>query len=180
MLHAADLRPFRTTADDYQETEDLKKQLRDLRSQRNPFYLTKADLDRIFRWKLRTQYGRNQRHRDTNTDSAYRAVTQAALSITETDLDYEAEVRTGVLTSLRGVGVPVASAILALTDPGHYCVVDFRGWRAVFGEERRTFDIPAYIHYLQEVRKLADDLGWPIQETDLAIWAYDMKTNGPS
>src|SRR5713226_7762417 len=120
MLHADDLRPFRTTADDYQETEVLKKQLRDLRSQRNPFYLTKADLDRIFRWKLRTQFGRNQRHRDTNSDSAYRVVTQAALSITESDLDYEAEVRTGVLTSLRGVGVPVASAILALTDPGHY------------------------------------------------------------
>ncbi len=180
MLRPADIRPYRTTADDYEETELLKNQLHDLRSQRNPFYLTRDDLNRIFEWKLRTQYGRNQRHRDTNTDSAYRAVTQAALSISEPDKDYEAQLRTGILTSLRGVGVPVASAILALTDPDHYCVIDFRGWRAVFGEKRGTFDIPAYLDYLKEVRKLAKDLGWQVQETDLAIWAYDMKTNGPS
>jgi len=180
MLRAADIRPFRTTAEDYAKTELLKKQLQDLRATRNPLYLTRDEIEPIFHWKLRDQYGRNKHLRDTNTDSAYRALTQAAFSIKETDPDYEAELRIGVLISLRGVGVPVASAILALTDPDHYCVIDFRGWRALFGEKRSTFDIPAYLEYLKEVRKVAKDLGWQVQETDLAIWAYDMKTNGPS
>jgi len=45
-------------------------------------------------------------------------------------------VRLGLLVALSGVGVPVASAALALTEPQQCCVVDFRGWRAVFEEKR--------------------------------------------
>ncbi|PYJ85238.1 MAG: hypothetical protein DME22_09865 [Verrucomicrobia bacterium] len=178
MVLATNIRELRTAATDYIETERLKAQLRDLRTKRDPLFLTTDDLEPIFRWKLGNQYGRNKRQRDTNTDSAYQAITQTALSIKEPELAYEAKLRTAVLISLRGVGVPVASAILALTDPEHYCVIDFRGWRAVFDEERRAFDIPAYIRYLGAIRELAEQLGWPVQETDLAVWEYDRRTSG--
>lgn len=176
MVRADDIRALRQAAPDYQETDRLKRRLRQLRRRRDPFYLTKADLEHIFRWKLATQYGRRRQRRDTNTDSAYRAVTRAAFELQESDPDYEAELRLGILMSLRGVGVSVAAAILALVEPNRYCVIDFRGWRAVFGERRSAFDVGQYLRYRSAVRRLADQLGWSVQETDLAIWEYDRRT----
>jgi len=102
-------------------------------------------------------------------------VTRAAFEIAKPDRNYEATVRIGILTALPGVGVPVASAILALTDPDRYCVIDFRGWRAVFDEDRRVFSVRNYRDYLAEVDRLAGQLKWPVQETDLALWEYDRR-----
>ena len=173
MVQANDIRDLRTAARDYAHTEDLKDHVRRLRRERTPFFLTADDLERVFRWKLGTQYGRQKKLRDTNTESAYRAVTAAAFAIREPDAHYEAELRLGILTSLRGVGLGVASAILAVAEPDRYCVVDFRGWRAVFGEDRRSFDLEHYKKYLKAIRALAAQLGWPVQEVDLAVWEYD-------
>jgi len=175
MVKADDIRDLRTAARDYAETERLKQKLRTLRSQRDPFFLTGEDLEEVFCWKLGAQYGRQEALRSTNTQSAYKTVTTAAFAIRQADLDYEAELRLRILASLRGIGVPVASAILALADPDRYCVVDFRGWRAVFGEDRSTFEVAHYKRYAREIRVLASELHWPIQEVDLAIWALDQR-----
>jgi hypothetical protein len=175
MIQAADIEKLRSAAEDYLETERLKADLQRLRKEREPFYLTRRDLDPIFEWKLRGQLGRDKKHLEENSDRAYEIITHAAFSIKEDDWKLEAELRVGVLTVLHGAGVPVASAILALADPDRYCVVDFRGWRAMFGEERSAFDIPSYIRYLSEIRQLARELGWSVQETDLAVWEYDRR-----
>ena len=76
---------------------------------------------------------------------------------------------------VEGVALPGASAVLALTEPQRYCVVDFRGWRAVFGEDRKSFSIRDYWRYRSEVARIAADLGSPVQEVDLAIWEYDRR-----
>ena len=91
------------------------------------------------------------------------------------DPDYELETRVRLLCSIRGVGVGVASAVLALTEPASYCVIDFRGWRQLFGEERRFFSVEQYKKYVKAVRTLARELRWPVQEVDLAIWEYDRR-----
>ena len=140
-------------------------------------YLTLDEFDRVLQWKLRSQYGRNRVIRKANTEDVIRVVTEAALSIEHPDKDYEIELRFGILCMFRGVGVPVASAILALVFPERYAVIDFRGWRQVFGEERTMFSVSDYRRYLREVQNLAQELGWPVQEVDLAIWEYD-RVNG--
>jgi len=140
-------------------------------------YLTLDELDRVLQWKLRGQHGRQRERRKANTEDVIRVVTGAALSIEHPDEDYEIELRLGILCTLRGVGVPVASAILALVFPERYAVIDFRGWRQVFGEERTTFSVSDYKRYLREIRRLSLELGWPVQEVDLAIWEYD-RING--
>ena len=173
MLRAEELRAFRSAAIDYGEAGRLKDGLRRLRQQRSPFYLTGKELEPIFAWKLRGQYGRGLALRKTNSDLAYELATRAAFGVQETDSDYDVELRLGFLTALRGVGVPVASAILALAEPDRYCVIDFRGWRAVFGQDRTGFEVKHYKLYLQVVRQLASELGWSPQETDLAIWEID-------
>jgi len=175
MIQANDIRDLRTAAADYEETERIKSDIRALRDIRQPLFLTQKDLYPIFKWKLRGQFDRVKGHLKKNSDKAYETITKAALSIQESDWELEAHLRLGVLTSLHGVGVPVASAILALTEPERNCVIDFRGWRAVFNEERREFDTPAYILYLTKIRNLAQELGWPVQEADLAVWEYDLR-----
>ncbi len=116
--------------------------------------------------------------RASNTETAYVALTQSAFLVAEADPDYEAELKLGILTSLRGVAVPVASAILALVEPDRYCVIDFRGWRAIFDEDKRGFTISDYKRYLAAIRELAEQLGWPVQEVDLAVWEYDRRKHG--
>lgn len=178
MVQPDDIRPLRASASDYEETERIKRELLELKNCRTPFFLTKSDLDQIFRWKLDGQLGRDKRHLERNVERAYEIVTKAAFAITDDDWKLEAELRLSVLSTLHGVGVPVASAILALADPERYCVIDFRGWRAVFGEDRTTFDIPSYLQYLPRIKELAKDLNWSVQETDLAVWEYDRRKNG--
>jgi len=173
MIKADDIRPLKTASPDYAETEGLKAEFRQLRQTRRPFFLTGDEMDRVFRWKLVSQYCRGARHRAKNTEASYRAVTESVFKIEGPDFEYECLVRLGLLSALPGIGVPVASAVLALTDPESYCVVDFRGWRAVFGVDRRSFSISDYLRYHVEVARLASELGWTVQETDLAIWTYD-------
>jgi hypothetical protein len=172
-LTAADIRDLHGAAPDYSETEELKAGLAHLRRTRKPFCLHRAELELIFRWKLGQQYGRQKSIREGTRDSTYRTITRAAFEIDEEGSDREAEMRLRILMALPGVGMGVASAILALSDPTRYCVIDFRGWRAVFSEERREFCISHYLEYRVAIANLAAVLGWPVQEADLAVWAYD-------
>jgi hypothetical protein len=178
MITAVQLIPYRTTSDDYTLTEHLKAHFARMKQERHPMYLTLEEFDRVLQWKLGGQYGRQRERRKANTDAVVRVVTGVALSIEHPDPDYEIELRFGILCSLRGVGVPVASAILALVFPGRYAVIDFRGWRQVFGEERTAFSVSDYKRYLRAIQALAQELGWPVQEVDLAIWEYDRVNGG--
>jgi hypothetical protein len=177
MIKAHILIPYRCSSDDYALIEQLKAHFAQMKQERHPMYLTLDEFDRVLKWKLRGQYGRQREKRKANTDGVVRVLTGAALSIEHPDKDYEIELRFGILCTLRGVGVPVASAILALVFPERYAVIDFRGWRQVFAEERTTFSVSDYKRYLRELQNLARELGWTVQEVDSAIWEYD-RING--
>jgi hypothetical protein len=66
--------------------------------------------------------------------------------------------------------------VLAPIFPEQYAVIDFRVWRQIFDDAQTTFFIPDYRKYMREIRHLADELGWPVQEVDHAIWEYDRRT----
>jgi hypothetical protein len=99
------------------------------------------------------------------------------LTITHPDKEYELELRTDILCALRGVGVPVASAVLALVFPEAYAVIDFRGWRQIFDESKSVFSVPDYRKYMSKVRLLARELEWSVQEVDHAVWDYDRRNS---
>jgi hypothetical protein len=100
-----------------------------LQNSRIPFFLNADEMEEVFRWKLRNQYARDAKLRAVNPPRTYDSVTRACFEIRCDDLEYETKVRLGLLTAVPGIGVPVASAILALVDPSRYCVIDFRGKR---------------------------------------------------
>ncbi len=180
MIKASEVAELRTVSEDYPETQRLMSLFARLRQERDPLFLTLSEFDEVLRWKLRGQYGRSHLRRQGNTESVIQTVTGAALSLSHKDPEYELELRVAILCALRGVSVPVASAVLTLVFPQSYGVVDFRVWRQLFGEERRQFGISEYKRYLKKVCALAEELNWTVQEVDLAIWAYDMKHGGGS
>jgi hypothetical protein len=172
-MRLSEIRRFRRWGDDFASTRRLKQDLAELSRRRQPFYLTRADLEPILKWKLRTQYGRGAKVRRRLTDELVRQVTRQTFAYQAKDVDMELRERTRLLDRLPGVGVPVASAILALVEPRRYCVIDFRGWRALFGEERQHFSVGHYRRYRRVIAQYAKRLGWSIQETDAAVWALE-------
>ncbi|MGH7969429.1 MAG: hypothetical protein ACREIC_11950, partial [Limisphaerales bacterium] len=72
-------------------------------------FLTAQELDPIFHWKLRLQYGRTWRLLKSNSDDAYRAVTEAVRSRLFLRLPMSVfEVVFGRWLLTRGVAAPAA------------------------------------------------------------------------
>lgn len=82
-------------------------------------YLTKRELEAVCRWKS----ARAIRHIQSNSALEIREATRRALS-TRSERD-----RLAALRELRGVSVPMASAILMLLSPERYGVIDIRVWK---------------------------------------------------
>ena len=167
------LRAYYRTSEDVAETERIKEYLAGIQQDRRPHVLLRIDeLLCIARWKLRNQYGRTERHFSDLTNELVQAVSRAAFSLPVQDLSDEVQTRVQLrlLRSLPGVDIGIASAILALMMPGDYCAIDFRGWRALFSRERSQFTEGQYLQYRAGVRCLARQLGWSVQDTDLALW----------
>ncbi|WP_139835070.1 hypothetical protein [Halorubrum ezzemoulense] len=101
------------------------------------------------------------------------------------------------LTELKGVRVPVASAILTMYDPAKYAVIDYRAFRALGAAKPRLLDPQyyrdyaefiehfqdynsspeAYRFYMEEVRQIAQQKGILPREVDMALWAFDEHTS---
>jgi hypothetical protein len=134
------------------EDEATSELIDDLAGVKRRGYLTKAELERICRWKsprailqIRRNGGRSVRQ---TTRRAFRTRSERH--------------RLELLTSLRGVSVPMASAILTLTDPRRYGVIDIRVWQllhriGVVTRNRRGvgFDFRQWDQFLVLLRRLA-------------------------
>ena len=164
------------------KTRDLVGRFNELKEKRKPFYLSAADMDDIFTWKLRTQKPRTQKHRESNTPEKIEEITKAAFALRDEDNERETENRLKILTNLGGARIPVASAILTLTFPDKYAVIDFRNWRQVFedrtdkgpGNKKSNFSTKEYTKYLQAVKQVAERFEVTPQHIDIALWKMDM------
>jgi len=175
MITANDIRKLRTDGTGYQETEAIKSLLAIKRQNSQGFYLNTEDFDRIVRWKLGQQLGRANHLLIQNAPNVIEETTRLALSVQIDNPEYEFQFRFAILTALKGVGTGVASAILALSFPEKYCVIDYRGWYQVFRKHKTVFTFGDYQKYLGKVKILAKQLGWSPQEVDLAIWEFDRR-----
>lgn len=164
-------------ADDYDETKRLISNFTEIKKARVPFYLKMDELDEILHWKLRGQYKRQYRNIKQNNDFLIKEVTQSAFAIENSDNQYEITLILKTLVQLHGVQIPVASAIMSLCYPDKYCVIDFRGWRQIFGTVKKypNYTVKDYIKYWSIIKQMADNYGVTPQEVDMAIWQYDME-----
>ena len=168
---------------DWQAHQQLKAKFAAARKQRDPMYLTEGEFFEVAHWKLINQYGRAKRLLEDNSAERIEAVTSRALSFSDPDPDIEMVGRVTMLRVLPGVGMGVASAILALCFPERYAPIDFRVWRQLFDSEQDVFELTEYRRYLKRLRELADELAtvdpgkdWPVQLVDYFAWEYDAVT----
>jgi len=87
--------------------------------------------------------------------------------------------RVETLTSLKGVGVPVASAILTFIDPDTFTVIDGRAWEALeatgyipeFQELSEDPTVEEYLYYLGVCQALSNEYDVSLRTLDMALWS---------
>lgn len=135
-------------------------------------YLTRGELITIGCWKSPRARSRLQR----NDARHVRAITTRAFAP-------DAVERASLLTTLSGVGEPIASAILAVWDPERYTVFDWRATETLeaaglFGSRSGRVTLGLY---LAVCRELADRLDLPeadvpkLRLLDRALWTYSAR-----
>lgn len=85
------------------------------------------------------------------------------------------------LCGLKGVGIPVASAILTMVYPDRYTIIDFRALEALGiqrddGEETVDF----YLEYLATCRRLAQVHKIDLRTLDRALWQWSKEHGRPN
>lgn len=122
--------------EDWIVTSQLKADIEDFRRNNPGSGLPREIFDRIVEWKLRDQLPLNTDLRDLN-DQMIAEVTGAAFRLEHNDLAITSRVRAEVLNGLPGVGLGVASAILALYFPMDFGIIDFRVWDEIHERDPR-------------------------------------------
>lgn len=105
-----------------EEDMDTATLLRDLSHIKHAKQVSKDEFVRMCRWKS----PRPVRHYARNSEDKIKRVFVSVLSTRSERRRLE------LLTSLRGVSVPTASAILTMIDPKRYGVIDIRVWQLLF------------------------------------------------
>ncbi len=89
------------------------------------------------------------------------------------------EKKLALLTGLHGVSVPTASAILTLTDPNRYGVIDIRVWQLLYAlrsvkmnARGQGFRFNHWFHYLQILRYHAKRLEVPVRLVELTLFKF--------
>ena len=162
------------TLDDSPETRQL---IRDLRVVRQRGHLTKAEFLKICRWKS----PRAIKHCEKN--SHHRIWRQSAMAFASRS----ERVRFEALTALHGVAAPITSAILMLTNPRRYGVIDIRVWQLLFdlGSVRTKpggvgFDFSNWYHYLMKLRYHAKKLRVSVRTVEYSLFLYHQRVQrGP-
>lgn len=118
------------------------------------------ELVRVARWKT----PRSQSRIAANAPDDMRDVTSMAFCAPD-------RFQHRVLTLLAGVGVPTATALLAVAFPGRHTILDFRGTEALrrLGEWDGS---GGYVAYLDVCRGLAGRLGVDLRTLDRALWRW--------
>lgn len=90
--------------------------------------------------------------------------------------------RIELLTQLKGISIPVASAILTLTDPKNYGVIDIRVWQVLYLYDSvkvkptgRNFNFNNWYNYLMKLRYFAKKFGVKARDIEKTNFLYHYK-----
>src|SRR5215471_19170709 len=129
--------------------------IRELQQARSRRYLTQNDLEKVCRWKSARAIHLIKK----NSIARSRTATRRALATRSERRRFEA------LTTLNGISVPMASAILTLLDPRRYGVLDIRVWKLLYAMGAVTkkpsgvgFDFDNWYQFLMIIRHFAKKL----------------------
>ena len=133
-------------------------------------YLNTQTYHKVLDWKLRRQRTRTERHREDNPEDLIRELTGTFWRVTHPNAEKQMEIKLKVLMAIPGTGLGVASAILTLSTPETFGIIDFRNWRVLYNEVKRIFTLTEYKRYLEAIRRFAVQLSCDVQEVDYLLW----------
>jgi thermostable 8-oxoguanine DNA glycosylase len=155
------------------EDEPTEALLRELRHVKRAKQFSRSEFIKMCRWKS----ARAIHHYERNTPATIRRTSREVLRTRDERR------RLALLTRLKGVSVPTASAILTLIDPERYGVIDIRAWQLLFriGSVRKKpsgigFRPAEWEEYLSILRDHARALGVPVRRVELTLFEYHRKT----
>ena len=138
-----------------------------LRAAKRRGHLTPRELEAVCRWKS----ARAIRRVRENTHHRVRAATGAALAARSEQRRLEA------LLQLRGVGIPMASALLMLVEPKRYGVIDIRVWQLLYtlrmvqeNPKGTQFRPGHWDQFLAILRRLASKLGVTARDVERTLF----------
>jgi hypothetical protein len=131
-------------------------------------YYTREDARIVYRWKARRSEGRFV----VVDGRTVRKTTRRAFAASD-----EAE-RIELMTSLPGVGVPVASALLHFAFPDVYPILDVRALESLGVKGRSVYPPSFWVQYVSFYRALAAELGVSLRTLDAALWQYSKAAGG--
>lgn len=159
---------------DFDELETIRVNFSKLLSERKEKYLNAEEFEQIICWKLDTQANRSKQQRKINVDGLVIPITKAYFNINSISFAYETEVKIKLLTSLKGVGTPLASSIMALTEPTKYCIIDSVLWAFIYNEDKSSFTVNDYLRFHLYIKNLSQKLDRDIQKTEFTLWKLSM------
>lgn len=154
--------------------------IQDLKSARERRYLTADELYRIARIKSTRR-----------AEQARKNLTDEVAELTKCAFTVSSPVAAvAILTALRGVGVPTASAILAWTFPTRFGVIDRRAWAALqkfkvvpeSAEPKTAFSFSDWRSYHEQITEIAAEasqvIGQTINPQAIDLWLYHHDKRG--
>jgi len=100
-----------------------------------------------------------------SADDAVHAATRTALASNSDERE-----RMEALTTLEGIGVPTASALLYFACPDDYPILDVRALESLGQRGRTVYSVGFWLQYLDACRDLAMTHSVPIRTLDKALW----------
>lgn len=162
-------RQIRTLASGYAASGDDDAIKAGVRA-RNAGKYSRNDFLTVCAWK--TVRSRTQCRR--NSPEEVSAITKFALS---TNAE---RVRIEVLTCLYGVGWPTASALLHLSHPDPYPILDVRALWSLGFEKVPSYSFELWWRYVQTCRRISEQQGVEMRTLDRALWQYSKDHQQPA
>lgn len=132
-------------------------------------YFNRREFLKMGEWKS----SRSRKWRELNSNASIVSISKRLFAT-----DYEKK-RTQLLTSLSGVRIPTASAILMLTDPKNYGVIDIWVWKLLYhyGEVNTkptgtNFSFKNWYNYLMKLRFWAEKFNVNVRDIERTLYDY--------
>lgn len=154
----------------YEYVDDDGAKLAGERSATSGAY-SRRDFLTVVRWKSARALPRASR----NDDEAVAEATAAAFDAPDE------QARMTAVTSLMGVGAPIASALLHFAFPDRFPILDFRALETLGDRTTATQYSPAFWErYVERCQAIAGDAGVSIRDLDKALWQWSKEVGGPA
>jgi thermostable 8-oxoguanine DNA glycosylase len=154
------------------ETADVKKLFKELKDVKKKGFLTRKQFFDV----AMSKSPRPKRHYMANSEKAIIKISKSTL-LTDSE-----DAKMTLLTSLKGVSIPVASALLTIIDPKNYGVMDIRVWQLLYlygavetKPKGQGFNVKDWKNYLSILRKYADISNVNVRDVERTFFFHHVK-----